>query len=123
MDIGGYDGDSYSEIKNKKQKLTKKWRYFTSVIIVARLSQLSDLKKHMVISTGKKRNNCNVCGKSFYENENLTKHMRTHTGEKPFPCSQCDQSFTWSDNLVSHMMTHTGEKPYECHLSHNVAVL
>uniref|UniRef100_A0A3B3QRL7 C2H2-type domain-containing protein n=1 Tax=Paramormyrops kingsleyae TaxID=1676925 RepID=A0A3B3QRL7_9TELE len=92
-------------------------------------SQLSDLKIHLLIHkgekparvkphegihTGKARNCCSVCGKSFPYLGKLKEHVRIHTGEKPFGCTVCGKRFSQSVHLKVHLRVHTGEKPYGC---------
>lgn len=57
---------------------------------------------------------CDICGKSFSQNEYLKQHIRAHTAEKRFECVVCGKPFAQRQHLRFHIFTHTGEKPYEC---------
>ncbi|XP_072052012.1 uncharacterized protein [Amphiura filiformis] len=59
---------------------------------------------------------CEVCGKSFKENNELVKHNYTHTGERPFACHLCEYRCVRRDYLAKHIRTHTREHPYKCEL-------
>ncbi|XP_072014046.1 uncharacterized protein [Amphiura filiformis] len=59
---------------------------------------------------------CEVCGKSFKENNELVKHNYTHTGERPYACHLCKYRCRRADYLSKHIRIHTGEHPYRCEL-------
>ena len=72
------------------------------------------LKAHILLHSGVKTHECNICGKKCAHAGNLKKHMFTHSNEQPFSCEQCKQRFKTRANLKTHMLIHTGEKPHKC---------
>ena len=40
--------------------------------------------------------------------------MLIHTGEKPYECEICDTAFVRKGDLKRHIRLHTGEKRYKC---------
>ena len=86
---------------------------------------------------------CSECGKTFKNRKSLVPHMLLHTGIKNHQCDVCNQMFCSRGNLLSHkaqskcgaeevvcpicghkcnnkyylkrhLMKHTGERPYKC---------
>ena len=68
----------------------------------------------MLIHTGDKLHDCDVCGKSFTQKSNLTQHMLIHTGDKQHICGTCGTSFTQKNSLTQHMLIHTGDEQHIC---------
>ncbi|CAO2627819.1 Putative zinc finger protein 826 [Lemmus lemmus] len=69
-------------------------------------TQVSTLRRHHKIHTGKRPNRCQECGKSFTRHANLQAHHRIHTGEKPYRCQECCKSFTTCSSLRRHQKIH-----------------
>ena len=73
------------------------------------------LNQHMdCVHLKKKRFQCKLCPKAFYNQKSFGTHMKIHSGERPHHCSQCEQTFYLAYNLKVHERIHTGEKPYKC---------
>ncbi|KAM9310745.1 uncharacterized protein KZ484_026580 [Pholidichthys leucotaenia] len=79
-----------------------------------KVTEHSQVRKHMKTDTDVRPYSCETCGKKFTTPSNLRIHTRSHTGEKPYICEVCGKKFTISCNLKTHMRIHTGEKPYSC---------
>ncbi|XP_067636552.1 zinc finger protein 493-like isoform X3 [Eurosta solidaginis] len=62
----------------------------------------------------RKKEICDICGKSFRYKQRLRVHIQAHGKEKRYKCDFCEKRFTQIANARIHMRTHTGEKPYKC---------
>ncbi|XP_060077016.1 zinc finger protein ZFAT-like [Ylistrum balloti] len=45
---------------------------------------------------------CEYCGKLYYNKVDFDTHLRTHTGDKPFPCNICGYRGLTKENLSRH---------------------
>ncbi|KAF1767719.1 hypothetical protein GCK72_007678 [Caenorhabditis remanei] len=52
-----------------------------------------------------RRNECNVCHKTFARPSDVQRHEVVHTGEKPFECDVCGFRFGFKSNLNAHLRT------------------
>ena len=68
----------------------------------------------MLVHTGKKDFQCEVCEKKFSQKGTLQCHMLTHTKVKAHECDICKNKFSMRSNLVQHFRIHLGEQPYGC---------
>ena len=69
----------------------------------------------MLVHTGKKDFQCEVCQKKFSRKVNLKSHMLTHTKVKPHECDICYKKFSRKPDLIRHFrILHLSEKPYGC---------
>ena len=68
----------------------------------------------MLVHTGRKDFQCEVCEKKFAQKGNFKQHMLTHTKVKAHECDICKKKFSQKSNLVTHFRIHLGEKPYGC---------
>ena len=68
----------------------------------------------MLVHTGIKEHQCEVCQKKFSRKYNFNQHMLTHTKLKAYECDICKKKFSLKSNLVRHFRIHLGEKPYGC---------
>lgn len=57
---------------------------------------------------------CQVCGKTFLDENRLRKHEKLHSADRPFICEICTKAFTTQAHLKEHLKIHTGFKPYRC---------
>lgn len=81
------------------------------------LNVLSALKKIKAECDNEKKDKpyeCETCGKSFFQKNNLLIHSRKHTGETPYDCIECGKKFTDSRLLARHLRKHTGDQLYHC---------
>ncbi|KAJ8706481.1 hypothetical protein PYW07_012559 [Mythimna separata] len=76
-------------------------------------SFLNYLNKPIRINNGEKQYECNICLRSFRDNNDLVKHAGIHAGEKPFKCKLCQKKFTAKGALTKHIRIHNGENPYK----------
>ncbi|XP_048858044.1 zinc finger and BTB domain-containing protein 14 isoform X1 [Brienomyrus brachyistius] len=59
---------------------------------------------------------CQVCGKTFIDENRLRKHEKLHSADRPFICEICTKAFTTQAHLKEHLKIHTGFKPYRCEM-------
>ena len=75
----------------------------------------STLNRHLLVHLNTvKSYSCDVCGKSYMQNEYLKKHKKRHSTEMPYSCSFCDKKFPYLYHLKSHERTHRGICDYAC---------
>ncbi|XP_052061305.1 zinc finger protein ZFAT-like [Mytilus californianus] len=65
---------------------------------------------------------CEFCGKLFYNKNDFDNHMRTHTGEKPFACITCGFKAATKEELNSHKEQEHRAIVYPCKDCEYVAV-
>ena len=66
-----------------------------------------------VIREGRRREICQLCGKTFQDKFALRQHMAVHTGMRPFRCPVCHGSFTQKGTLVRHLkLLHHNDPDY-----------
>lgn len=76
----------------------------------------SAIENSTASSLGKRKYQCEVCGRSFSRSNTLITHNRIHTGDRPFPCDVCGRAFRQLGNLTRHKLTHAAVKPHTCPL-------
>lgn len=70
------------------------------------------------VITVAQQHKCNICDKTFVDDNRLMIHMKRHNDKKPtsFECTICFKTFSQQGNLKTHYRIHTNEKPYTCDL-------
>ena len=65
-----------------------------------------DLLKHIIIHN-KEKPNCQLCGKTFFNNNKLRRHIiEVHEGRKNHMCNECGKCFARPDKLRDHEKVH-----------------
>ncbi|XP_077990896.1 zinc finger protein PLAG1-like [Glandiceps talaboti] len=73
---------------------------------------LEHIKVHSGKSNGvkEKKHKCEHCERRFYTRKDVRRHLVVHTGRKDFLCQVCGQRFGRKDHLVRHSRkSHSGE--------------
>ena len=70
-----------------------------------RIVLLYDIVRHIHVEIHK----CQICGKSFRQNDLTTRHSQIHTGERHCKCIVYNKSFTQPGDLRRHNHIRTGE--------------
>ena len=78
-------------------------------------SWISGLRRHEIRHTNEAFS-CTQCEKKFSNLTNLRIHERIRTGKKLYHCSQCDYNSNAEINIRGHERIHTGERPFKCDL-------
>ncbi|XP_072947947.1 uncharacterized protein [Epargyreus clarus] len=63
-------------------------------------ANLNNLKRHMMIHTGIREFQCDICLKRFHQKITMQTHRLTHIN--PFSCNQCDMTFENKAALTEH---------------------
>ncbi|XP_061114110.1 zinc finger protein 892-like [Conger conger] len=58
------------------------------------------------IGTSVSDTQCLHCGRNFSSRSNLKKHMLVHSGRRPYSCPDCGQTFNQSGNVLRHQRSH-----------------
>ncbi|KAF4087885.1 hypothetical protein AMELA_G00076490 [Ameiurus melas] len=74
----------------------------------------ADMKLEYLLYGHRDQFACQVCGKTFVDENRLRKHEKLHSAERPFICEICTKAFTTQAHLKEHLKIHTGFKPYRC---------
>ncbi|XP_029647572.1 zinc finger protein ZFAT isoform X2 [Octopus sinensis] len=57
---------------------------------------------------------CEFCGRLFYNRADYDPHVRTHTGDRPFQCEVCDYRAITRDNLKRHIEREHDKITFPC---------
>ncbi|CDQ85297.1 unnamed protein product [Oncorhynchus mykiss] len=74
----------------------------------------TDMKFEYLLYGQREQLACQICGKTFIDENRLRKHEKLHSAERPFICEICSKAFTTQAHLKEHLKIHTGFKPYRC---------
>ncbi|PIO54864.1 zinc finger, C2H2 type, partial [Teladorsagia circumcincta] len=61
------------------------------------------LTQHLMIHSGGRPHQCNLCQKTFIFKFDLNRHMKIHA-ERGYSCRQCGRSFTRQQSLDEHAL-------------------
>lgn len=66
----------------------------------------------------RKKFQCEICKRKFYDKTQFVNHRVVHTKERPYKCTypNCNKAYSSPTNLRDHCRYHTGERPYSCNL-------
>ena len=91
------------------------WRPSSDDVMISTCTQTSSaIENSTALPLGKRKYQCEVCGRSFSRSNTLITHNRIHTGDRPFPCDVCGRAFRQLGNLTRHKLTHAAVKPHTC---------
>ncbi|XP_026482903.1 zinc finger protein 366-like [Ctenocephalides felis] len=71
----------------------------------------SNMKSHMLMHSGVRPHECNICKKTFTKSNNLKRHMLLHSRVLTHKCNICNKKFTQSGHLKKHMLIHNENIP------------
>ncbi|XP_028825475.1 zinc finger and BTB domain-containing protein 14 isoform X2 [Denticeps clupeoides] len=74
----------------------------------------ADMKFEYLLYGHREQLACQVCGKTFIDENRLRKHEKLHSADRPFICEICTKAFTTQAHLKEHLKIHTGFRPYRC---------
>lgn len=57
---------------------------------------------------------CDVCQKTFTDQNTFDEHVRLHTRKTTHVCNICHKIYARKRDLNVHIRLHSGEKPYAC---------
>ncbi|CAO1328227.1 unnamed protein product [Diamesa tonsa] len=100
------------KVKEDKPNISKK--YHKLCPICGKMFKV--LQEHILVHSGEKPNQCNICSKRFTFKTTLASHLRIHSGERPYKCDICSKAFRVSHHLREHRTTHSTERPWICNL-------
>lgn len=70
----------------------------------------SNYLSHLKYHKKERPHKCDVCGKTYIEEQTLKIHIRTHTGDRPYVCDHCGKRFYSSSHLLCHKNNMHSEK-------------
>ena len=98
--------DKESDLQTHVARIHDASRPYACKLCPKSFHKRSDLKQHLRLHLGIKRNCCKVCGRAFAHLSNLYRHMKVHGEGGNFVCGECGQQFLKIQGLNQHMRTH-----------------
>ncbi|KAJ8982492.1 hypothetical protein NQ317_019276 [Molorchus minor] len=111
--VSDYKSHMVSHSTDKKYPCTECGKSYKTVIsVIKKFVSQKSLDSHLKYHEGRvKKNNCNICGKTF--TSGFEEHLRVHNNLREFECEHCDMKFNTKGSLSKHVKKKHGANSAE----------